>query len=598
MSATFMRSVVPAVLAGVIASACKSGGDAVTAPPLATVPPPTSPSGTPVGVGANARVGDLVLVNVNANESCTNPIYRASRVTAIGKFAIIVNDTLNPVGFTGPDFARFATRFDSLVYPVDVAAFGAPTDIDANGHVVLVFTRAVNELTPRNSGSYVGGFTFSRDLFPTTATQRAQACAASNVGEYFYLLTPDPTGAINGNVRTTGFVDSVTTGVLAHEFEHLINASRRLYVNNAKSFEVKWLDEGLAHVAEELLFYRESGLVPRSNLDVNAIRASAASVAAYNVDMRGNGDRYRAFLQSPTTHSPFGTDPATQPGDDSLQTRGGIWSLLRYALDRAGASDGFGPGQAQTVTGSGTVTVSAGATAGEYFAVAVNASLQVGSTASYTLTGTGITPLSTVSSRFPVDGPTLARAAVEGAAPAPTRDLAFESRLRERERALAPRASAARAWFAHRGGGPALMSRSSSPGTLVADDNALLLRLGNNTTTGIENLQSVFGGNLAAYVRDWEVSNAVDDIAQLRTEFQQRSWNWHSIFPALGNGKGGYPLQFTPLAADVPASASVVAGGAAFYRFSVPASGSATLTLAAGNSGASTSLQLLIVRTK
>ena len=32
----------------------------------------------------------------------------------------------------------------------------------------------VNELTPRNSSSYVGGLTFSRDLFPQVGTTRAQ----------------------------------------------------------------------------------------------------------------------------------------------------------------------------------------------------------------------------------------------------------------------------------------------------------------------------------------------------------------------------------------------------------------------------------------
>ena len=152
---------------------------------------------------------------------------------------------------------------------MDVAAFGEPTDIDKNGHIAIVFTRAVNELTPRGAFSYVGGLTFSRDLFPQVGTARAQACPSSNEGEYLYLMTPDPSGTINGNRRTNGFVDTNTTAVIAHELVHLINASRKLYVNTAApKFEVKWLDEGLAHVAEELLFYRESGLSPRSNLDL------------------------------------------------------------------------------------------------------------------------------------------------------------------------------------------------------------------------------------------------------------------------------------------------------------------------------------------
>ena len=161
---------------------------------------------------------------------------------------------------------------------MDVAAFGEPTDIDQNGKIAIVFTRAVNELTPRGSSSYVGGLTFSRDLFPQIGTPRASACPASNEGEFFYLMAPDPNGIINGNRRSNAFVDSNSTGVIAHELVHLINASRKLYVNTAApKFEEKWLDEALAHEAEELLFYREAGLSPRSNITYQTLVRPRAS---------------------------------------------------------------------------------------------------------------------------------------------------------------------------------------------------------------------------------------------------------------------------------------------------------------------------------
>ena len=54
----------------------------------------------------------------------------------------------------------------------------------------------------------------------------------------FYMLVPAPTPGINGVIHTAGFVDSLTPSVLAHEFQHLINAGRRIYVNSgATSFE-------------------------------------------------------------------------------------------------------------------------------------------------------------------------------------------------------------------------------------------------------------------------------------------------------------------------------------------------------------------------
>jgi hypothetical protein len=410
----------------------------------------------------SVSVGDLITINVNASDACTNPVRHAVRVVAIGTKALILNDTLNPKpGFAPADYQRFAARFDTLVYPMDTDAFGEPTDIDKNGRIAIVFTRAVNELTPRSSGSYVGGLTFSRDLFPQVATPRASACLASNEGEYFYLMAPDPTGTINGNVRTNAFVDANSTGVIAHEFVHLINASRKLYVNTAApKFEEKWLDEGLAHVAEELLFYREAGLSPRSNVTYQTLISSPRIRTAYLNDMAGNQGRYRDFLASPAGDSPY------RAGDE-LPTRGAAWSLLRYLVDRASASDG---------------------------------------------------------------------------------DL----------------------WS----------------------------RLVNNTAVGTANLQSVFG-DVAPRVRDWSVSNAIDDAPSAPADLSQKSWNWHSIFGGIDGIAALYPLPVTAMSPATPTySGAVVPGGSAYFTFTVPANGTATLSLGGQSGAAASNLQLVIVRTK
>ena len=285
---------------------------------------------------SNVQVGDMVTVNVNGEENCANPLYHRARVVAIGMHSIVLADSLNPTGgFTDADYARYAARFDTLVYPLDVGTFGDPTDIDGNGRIGLIFTLEVNRLTPRNSPVFIAGFTFSRDLFPKSGSARAEACLGSNEGEYFYLLTPDPLGTVNGNRRTAGFVDTNTTAVIAHEFQHLINSSRRLYVNNAPAFEEKWLDEGLAHIAEELLFYHEAGLAPRLDLGAPEIQASQRRATAFNLDMTGGGNttRYRSYLSRPSKSSPYAAD-------DSLTTRGAAWSLLRYLADHAAATDG------------------------------------------------------------------------------------------------------------------------------------------------------------------------------------------------------------------------------------------------------------------
>jgi len=286
-------------------------------------------------VPSTATVGELVTLNANSASACSSPDLRTGRVAAVSNKAIVVADTSNPAsGYTDADYASIASTFDNLVDPTDTKAFGSPTDIDGNGHVVLFFTRAVNELTPSQSTSYVAGFFYARDLFPSVPSPDFQACAASNGGEMFYLLVPDPTGVVNGNRFTKDNVTRVVVATLGHEFQHLINASRRMYVNTgATDFEATWLDEGLSHVAEELLFYAQTGLTPRANIDATKLRSSSAYVDAFNNEAISNFSRLENYLSAPSTNSPFADN-------DDLATRGATWSFLRYAADHVGSEDG------------------------------------------------------------------------------------------------------------------------------------------------------------------------------------------------------------------------------------------------------------------
>ena len=287
------------------------------------------PSFNTVPTGA-LTLNQVITLNANGDQPCTNPINIGGRVAAIGQTAYIIADTSNPAGgFTDAEYQSFATTFDTLVNPVDIQNFGAPSDIDKNGKILIFFTKEVNKITPRGSNGVVAGFFYERDLFPTVGNADLDGCASSNVSEMYYALVPDPNG-IYSDKRTKTDVLDFTTSTLAHEYQHLINAGRRLYVNNSPTFEDTWLNEGLSHIAEELLYFKATKTAPRQNLDVTAVIAAGAD--AFSEFQGGNIGRFQEFLSRTSSTSVYG-------GDDELQTRGATWDLLRYLADHKGSSD-------------------------------------------------------------------------------------------------------------------------------------------------------------------------------------------------------------------------------------------------------------------
>lgn len=274
------------------------------------------------------NVGDLIQLNTSSSSFCDSPTYHTGRVAAVTDKAVVVSDTSNPDGgFTDDEYRSIGATFDTLSDPVDRAAFGAPSDIDNNGRVILFFTRSVNELTSPGASAVTLGFFYSRDLYPKTTAPGP--CVGSNQAEIFYLLVPDTGGVVNGNKRSKSLVTTLTDGTVAHEYQHLINASRRMYVNGVgTNFEERWLDEGLSHVAEELNFFRASGRSPRSNLDISGFQ-DPVFATAYSTYSLNNVRRYSQYLSRAETQSPIGVDGF----DDDLPTRGAIWNFLRFAAD-------------------------------------------------------------------------------------------------------------------------------------------------------------------------------------------------------------------------------------------------------------------------
>ena len=283
------------------------------------------------------RVGDILQIRVpnfsGPAHPCESFSVRPSRVVAVTQHAVVVADQLNPSGgFTDAEYRAIGETFDTLVYPLNAENFGTPSDVDANQRSILFYSKAVNDLTPPGSNGYIAGFFWAGDLFPSVPSQvrrpdlADELCPQSNFAEIFYLLVPEPT---RGGPYTKQNVQRNTIGTVGHEFVHLINASRRLYVNGANQFEESWLEEGLAHIAEELLFYRASGLGPRQN--ISAAQLNGRVLTAFNNYQLDNLVRYELYLEEPDSNSLM--------GNDELPTRGATWAFLRYAADRESGSD-------------------------------------------------------------------------------------------------------------------------------------------------------------------------------------------------------------------------------------------------------------------
>jgi hypothetical protein len=251
-----------------------------------------------------------------------------------GAHALIYADVNQPTGSFGPaDYAAFGQRFDNEIYPVDTNAFGEPTDIDQNGKIIILFTPVVNDLTPDGQApiiGFIGGFVLLNDLGPNCPNWFPPG--TTNGAEIFYSMVPDPNGEY-GNVFPKSMIDDVVPGILAHEFEHMISNGYRFVTLgggcNAQYVQETWLEEGMAHMAEDL-----------------------------NVMDSQNVRRANLYLAEPQSHSLLG-NAELYPYIDTLEQRGGIFLFLRYLADRYGEgilktmvqSQSVGIGTVEMVTG-------------------------------------------------------------------------------------------------------------------------------------------------------------------------------------------------------------------------------------------------------
>jgi len=323
-------------------------------------------------------------------------VVNATRVYYNGKLAIYEDDA-TPAGLRFSDNPSMATyyqkigdQFNADMEPILHNTFGdvlrRDAETDNNGIEIALFTPRIN-----NSFSGVAGFVVSCDQFPnndTTTTPRAPggpytglnstggtaSFGASNFGEFFYAYQPTVNGTGYASFTPDSWYRTIRSTFI-HESKHIISMAARV-ANDAPAYEESWLEEGTARHAEEM-WMRDAvdNQAWKSNIPFGSaanpinvycdLRTTAAECLAnprrpsVNMLRHFNPMYTEMFGQNARLLSPFGaTASDTQSFWYAIS-----WSLVRYAIDRYGASDAaFLGGLTQSTTsGVANLTGRAGA---------------------------------------------------------------------------------------------------------------------------------------------------------------------------------------------------------------------------------------------
>jgi len=270
-------------------------------PPAGAAPRASVAAGPPV-------VGTVRSFKVCAVLDCSQFQQVTGVVKTVGAHIAIYVDTMAPPGgLDSADLDTLKQLFDTRLFPLDTATFGAVSDIDNNGVVIVLMTNVVNALVTASqcmSAGYVTGFFFAGDLDPRFST-------AYNHGEVFYSLVADPLGTLSCPHQASQ-VKSVLPGTFVHELQHMISFDQHVLVLGA-SAEEGWLDEGLSKYAEELA--GRSFLPGDTTSFQNYVHADLT-------------DAYQ-YLEAPAS-APL----LIEYDDGTIPEIGASWLFVRYLMDQ------------------------------------------------------------------------------------------------------------------------------------------------------------------------------------------------------------------------------------------------------------------------
>ncbi|MFN2316344.1 MAG: hypothetical protein ABR602_06635, partial [Gemmatimonadales bacterium] len=210
-------------------------------------------------------------------------------------------------------YAELVTAWDDHLHPIATSAFGAESDIDNNGVVLILITKRVNDFTTNCAQGRVVGYFFGADLLETFTN--------SNKSEVFFTFAPSPATAQCSMLARRTVLNQLKP-TLIHEFQHMISFNQHRLIRNG-SQEETWLNEGLSHLAEDLA----GQLIPNA--------ACPGSTSCRGLYATPNLFNAHSYLGNTEAHALVfeGTSTGT------LAERGAGFLFVRWLLDRNGTGE-------------------------------------------------------------------------------------------------------------------------------------------------------------------------------------------------------------------------------------------------------------------
>jgi hypothetical protein len=236
-----------------------------------------------------------------------------------GERVLVYEDVAAPSGgFSDSEYQDLGKLFDTRLYELAVTTFGAPSDVDRNGRVIVLLSPLVNGLSPYPDCLVTGnvhGYFWGRDLL-------LPALPNSNAGEIFYAAVPDPTGGCGQDKER---VRESVPATFVHELQHMISYNQHVLARGGMQ-EADWLNEGLSHIAEELASraYELDPSQPRQDPDQIFPDSSQGFIRPNVLNALDYLDA--TYASSVTVFQDVGT----------LNERGAAWLFLRWLGDQKG----------------------------------------------------------------------------------------------------------------------------------------------------------------------------------------------------------------------------------------------------------------------